>query len=82
MSEEQYYGWIFVEEKLPPLGEDVLIAYVEKDVDEKEFVEYLVAKRYEHTVIHSKTIEWNLPQYYRQSCVRAWRKIPVFQIGE
>lgn len=82
MDEEQYYGWIFVKEKLPPLGEDVLIAYVDEDGDGNKEVEYMVAKRYEHTIITSKTTEWNLPQYYRQSCVRAWRKIPVFQIGE
>lgn len=31
MSESEYYGWIFVEEKLPPLGEDVLIAYVDEE---------------------------------------------------
>lgn len=82
MGEEQYYGWIFVEEKLPPLGENVLIAYVDVDGEGNKDVEYLVSHYYERTIITSKTKEWNLPQYYKQSCVRAWRKIPVFQIGE
>ena len=75
--EQEYYGWIFVEEKLPLLDENVLIAYVEED--DKD-VEYMVTRRCKQKIIYTETEKWMLPQYYKQSCVRAWRKIPVFTV--
>ena len=77
---EEYYGWIFVEEKLPPLNEDVLIVYVEEDDVEERDVEYMVTHRFNRKIIYSEIEEWKLPPYYRQSCVRAWRKLPPFTL--
>lgn len=73
---EEYCGWIFVEEKLPPMNEEVLVAYV----DDGE-VEYLLAKYGERKVISSVYKTWYLPPYYKESCVKAWRKIPPFVVG-
>lgn len=78
--EQDYYGWIFVEEKLPPLGEDVLIAYVEEEEDGEKNIEYMVTCYSKCKIIYSEIEKWKLPQYYRQSCVRAWRKIPAFTV--
>lgn len=72
---EEYYGWIFVEEKLPPKDLEVLVAYV----DDGE-VEYLIAKYGSRTVITSRFEQWFLPEYYKQSCVRAWRMLPPFVV--
>ena len=73
MSEE-YYGWIFVEEKLPPTDEEVLIAYVEDGE-----VSYFLA-HYGDVYFGSTSLgkSWYLPQYYKDRYVKAWRKIPPF----
>jgi hypothetical protein len=71
----EYYGWIFVEEKLPPLNEEVLVAYVEDGE-----VEYLLTKYGDRKVISSVYNTWYLPQYYKVRCVKAWRKIPPFVV--
>lgn len=75
---QEYYGWIFVQEALPSQGESVLIAYKDDDDD----VEYFISKYDETTFGGSISIgvRWRLPQYYKQSCVKAWRKIPPFII--
>lgn len=78
--EQEYYGWIFVEEKLPPLGEDVLIAYVDEDGNGEKFVEYMITRYDKYKIIYTEDTKWMLPQYCKQSCVRAWRKIPVFTV--
>ena len=71
----EYYGWIFLEEKMPPKNEEVMIAYVEDGE-----VEYLISKYGERKILYTTYIEWYLPQYYKQSCVKAWRKIPPFVV--
>lgn len=78
VSKQEYYGWIFIQEALPPQGEAVLIAYKDDDDD----IEYFISKYDETTFGGSISIGvgWQLPQYYKQSCVKAWRKIPVFVI--
>ena len=80
MSESEYYGWIFVEEKLPPLGEYVLIAYVDEDADGEKLVEYMVTKYDKYKVIYTEVTKWILPPYRNQSCVKAWRKLPPFPL--
>lgn len=81
MKESEYYGWIFVEEKLPPLGEYVLIAYVEEAADGEKFVDYMVTNYDKYKVISTEEIRWFLPQYHKQSCVKAWRKLPPFPLN-
>ncbi len=74
---EEYIGWIFVEEKLPQKNEEVLVAYV----DDGE-VEYMITRYGETRVINSVYKKWYLPQYYKQDCVKAWRKIPPFAVEQ
>lgn len=80
MDKSEYYGWIFVEEKLPPLGEDVLIAYVDEDVNGELFVDYMVIKYDKYKIIYTESTKWMLPPYHKQSCVKAWRKLPPFPL--
>ena len=81
MNESEYYGWIFVEEKLPPLGENVLIAYVDEDVNGEKFVDYMVTRYDKYKIIFTEEAKWFLPQYHYQRCVKAWRKLPPFPLN-
>ena len=76
----EYYGWIFVEEKLPPLGENVLIAYVDEDVNGEKFVDYMITRYDKYKIICTEDTKWFLPPYSNQSCVKAWRKLPPFPL--
>lgn len=80
MRESEYYGWIFVDEKLPPLGEEVLIAYVDEDLNGDKTVEYMVTKYDKYKIIYTEDEKWFLPPYHSQLCVKAWRKLPPFPI--
>ena len=80
MNESEYYGWIFVEEKLPPLGENVLIAYVE-DVNGEKFVDYMVTMYDKYKIVFTEETKWFLPPYHYQHCVKEWRKLPPFPLN-
>ena len=56
----------------------MLIAYKDDDDD----AEYFISEYDEATFGGSISIgvRWKLPQYYKQSCVKAWKKIPPFMI--
>jgi hypothetical protein len=72
---EEYFGWIFIAEKLPLDGERVLIAYI----DDGE-VEILISSYREQKFCGNISLgmRWSLPQYYSQKKVVAWRQIPPF----
>lgn len=76
----EYDGWIPISERYPPIDKDVLIAYKNENEDE---CETLISRYSDFKIgsIISVGMMFNLPQYYKQNNVIAWRRLPILTYG-